>query len=236
MNMMIRTVVCLRYAALLWTFGGTILPLSAQIAETDHTKDRSKTSTVLYEGPMVHDQDWVMRYGTTNNNILGVFGGNCSTIPSNVRNLGGYEQIRFETEYQGNGVWNMARIDTINGKAVADTGQRYRYTYSVKHSFTGVTTDGKPPRPNRSRPTPTNPGFLDIVPSNVVAASLEFKDIFLLGDESSGRLLTDAQVLGHFHYRLDPAEVPPPFFPFVLDGYIATSLQTVAGQAGCDPL
>ena len=48
--------------------------------------------------------------------------------------------------------------------------------------------------------------------------------------------MADANVIGVFHRRIDPLEQPPAFFPFVLDGYIATRLETVAGQAGCDPL
>src|SRR5262245_26250794 len=100
-------------------------------------------STVLYEGPLVHDQQWVMTSGTTNTQLLGVFGGTCSMIPSNVRNVRGVEQVRFEAEYQGLGVWKMARVDTVVGNAVADSGQRYLYTYHVRHSYTGITTDGK---------------------------------------------------------------------------------------------
>ena len=193
-------------------------------------------STVLYQGPLVHDQQWVMRRGTTNNNLLGVFGGNCSLVPSNVRNLSGFEQVRFESEYQGLGVWKMVHVDTVVGTAVAETGQRYRYTYNLRRSVTGITTDGKPPSPNRAMPTSTDPGFLDPVPSNVESAALKFADFFLLIEEATGRVVADANVLGRFHRRIDPSEQPPSFFPFVLDGYIATTLETIAGQAGCDPL
>ena len=125
-------------------------------------------------------------------------------VPSNVRNVRGLEEVRFESEYQGLGVWKMAQVDTVVGSAVADTGQRYRYTYHVRHSYTGITTDGKPPNPSRAMPTPTSDGFLEIVPGNVVAAALEFQDIFLLLDEATGRLVADAQVLGPFHLRTDP--------------------------------
>ena len=85
-------------------------------------------------------------------------------------------------------------------------------------------------------PTSTDPGFLDPVPSNVESAALKFADFFLLMDEATGRLVADANVLGWFHRRINPSEQPPSFFPFVLDGYIATTLETIAGQAGCDPL
>ena len=139
-------------------------------------------------------------------------------------------------EYQGLGVWKMARVDTVVGNAVADTGQRYLYTYHVRHSYTGITTDGKAPNPSRAMPTSTNQGFLEIVPGNVAAAALKFTDLFMLREETTGRLVADAQVLGWFHFRTNPSEQPPAFFPFVLDGYIATTLQTITGQAGCDPL
>ena len=88
----------------------------------------------MYQGPLVHDQQWVMTRGTTNNNLLGVFGGTCSMIPSNVRNVRGLEQVRFEAEHQGLGVWKVTHVDTVAGTAVADTGQRYRYTYNLRRS------------------------------------------------------------------------------------------------------
>jgi hypothetical protein len=217
----------------------TLFPLNAQVDNAE-ANDRARRSfqidTVLYQGPLVHNQEWEVKRGTTNNQLLGVFGGTCSLIPSNVRNLRGVEQVRFEAEYQGLGIWKMAHVDTVVGTAVADTGQRYRYTYNLRRSVTGITTDGKPPSPNRARPTPTNRGFLEPVPSNVESAALKFEDFFLLMDEATGHLVADAQVLGWFHRRIDPSEQPPAFFPFVLDGYIATSLETIAGQPGCDPL
>ena len=157
-------------------------------------------------------------------------------IPSNVRNVRGFEEVRFEAEYQGLGVWKMAHVDTVVGTAIADSGQRYRYTYNLRRSVTGITTDGKPPSPNRAKPTSSNPGFLDPVPSNVESAALEFEDFFMLLDEATGRLVADAKVVGWFHRRVDPSEQPPAFFPFVLDGYIVTTIETVAGEAGCDPL
>jgi hypothetical protein len=226
-------------AAILFSLAMAVFPINAQSdkeVEVDDGRGKLDRNIVLYEGPLVHDQDWVMRRGTTNNNLLGVFGGNCSMIPSDVRNVAGAEQVRFEAEHQGFGVWKMTHVDTVVGTAVADTGQRYRYTYSLRRSVAGITTDGKPPRPNRAMPTPTSPGFLDPVPGNVESASLRFDDMFLLRQEATGRLVADAHVLGWFHRRVDPSEQPPAFFPFVLDGYIATNLRAVAGEAGCDPL
>ena len=211
----------------------SLYPLNAQV-DTPETANVRKT--VLYQGPLVHDKEWVMTFGTTNNQLLGVFGGTCSMIPSNVRNMGAREQVRFEAEPQGLGVWKMAWVDTVAGNAVADTGQRYRYTYHVQFSYTGVTTDGKPPNPSHAMPTPTNPGFMETVPGNVVAAGLEFRDLFLLRDEATGGLVADAEVLASFHFRTNPSEQPPAFFPAAQDGYIANSLETIAGQAGCDPL
>ena len=238
---MITAAVPLCQAVLLLSLADTSLSplLIAQVNNPeagDLARRSSQIDTILYLGQLVHDQQWEMRLGTTNNRVLGVFGGNCSMIPSNVRNVRGFEQVRFEAEYQGLDVWKMAHVDTVVGTAIADSGQRYRYTYNLRRSVTGITTDGKPPSPNRAKPTPTNPGFLDPVPSNVESAALEFEDFFMLLDEATGRLVADAKVVGWFHRRVDPSEQPPAFFPFVLDGYIATTIQTVAGQAGCDPL
>ena len=233
-----RTAVVWNTAVLISVTQLTLFPLSGQGVDTPETPLlRGWTeNTVLYQGQLVHDREWVMRSGTSNTNLLGVFGGTCSLISSNVRNLGGFEQVRFESEYQGLGVWKMAHVDTVVGSAVSETGQRYRYSYYLRRSVTGITTDGRPPSFSRAMPTSTNAGFLDPVPGNVESAALKFEDIFLLIDEASGRVAADAHVLGWFHRRIDPSEQPPSFFPFVLDGYIATSLETVAGQAGCDPL
>jgi len=234
-----RTAVLCQAAALISLTQVTLFPLTGQAVDppgTAHVRGGPETNVVLYQGPLVHDQQWVMTQGTTNTNRLGVFGGTCSLIPSNVRNLSGSEQVRFESEYLGLGVWKVAHVDTVVGTAVAVTGQRYRYTYNLRRSVTGITTDGKPPSPNRAMPTSTNPGFLDPVPSNVESAALRFEDFFLLIDEATGRVVADANVLGWFHRRLNPSEQPPSYFPFVLDGYIVTTLETIAGQAGCDPL
>jgi hypothetical protein len=137
-----------------------LFPLNGQapeIPETARLREGPERNIVLYQGPLVHDQEWVMRRGTTNTNLLGVFGGNCSLIPSNVRNLSGFEQVRFEYEHQGLGVWKMAHVDTVTGTAVAETGQRYRYTYRLRRSVTGITTDGRPPNPNRAGRRPRAP-------------------------------------------------------------------------------
>ena len=213
-------------------------PLSAQAdnLQAARHRDGSERTSELYEGPLVHDQQWVMTQGATNTQVLGVFGGTCSLIQSNVRNVRGWERVRIETEYEGLGVWKVTHVDTVVGTAIADSGQRYTYTYNRRRSVTGITTDGKPPKPNRARPTETNPGFLDPVPGNIESTTLEFNDFFLLRDETTGQLVADANVVGWFHRRIDPLEQPPAFFPFVLDGYIATRIETLAGQAGCDPL
>jgi hypothetical protein len=229
-----RTVVLLSLTQMI------LCPLGAQVVdatgETGRPRGGPEKITVLYQGPLVHDQQWVMRRGTTNTNVLGVFGGNCSLIPSDVSNVGGVEQVHLETEYEGLNVWKVTHVDTVVGTAVAASGQRYTYTYNLRRSVRGITTDGKPPRLNRAMPTATSPGFLAPVPDNIESASLEFNDFFLLREEATGRLVADANVIGVFHRRIDPSEQPPAFFPFVLDGYIATRLETVAGQAGCDPL
>ena len=223
----------------LWLAAISLFPLNAQVDNleaNDPAPSGIETNTVLYQGPLVHDEQWVMKRGTTNNHLLGVFGGTCALVPSNVRNVRGTEQVRFKAEHQGFGIWKVTHVDTVTGTAVGDNGQQYRYSYNLRRSVTGITTDGKPPKPNVAKPTPTNPGFLDPVPNNVESAALEFEDTFLLLDKTTKTLVADAKVLGWFHRRIDPSEQPPAFFPFVLDGYIATTLETVAGQAGCDPL
>jgi hypothetical protein len=240
MKTIIRTAVPLWHVVFLLGLAQTSLsPLSAQMdnPEADDPAPSSfEINTVLYQGPLVHDQQWVMKQGTTNNNLLGLFGGTRALITSDVRNIKGFEQVRFKAEHQGFGIWKVTHTDTVVGTAVADTGQQYRYTYNLRLSVTGITTDGKPPKPNLAMPTPTNPGFLDPVPNNVESAALEFDDTFLLLDKTTKRIVADAKVLAWFHRRIDPSEQPPAIMPFVLDGYIATTVETVAGQAGCDPL
>jgi hypothetical protein len=142
----------------------------------------------------------------------------------------------LEVEHKGLNVWKVAHQDIVVGTAVGDNGQGYSYTYNLRRTVTGITTDGRPPNVNRAMPTPSSDGFLEPVPSNIEAAALEFDDFFLLREAGTGRLVADAKVVGWFHRRIDPSEQPPAFFPFVLDGFIATRLETVAGQAGCDPL
>ena len=178
-----KTAVRWRAVVLLSLTQMILCPLSAQVMdnlETAGFRGGPERNTLLYQGPLVHDQQWVMRRGTTNTNLLGVFGGNCSLIPSNVSNVRGFEQVRLETEYEGLGVWKVTHIDTVVGTAVAAAGQRYTYTYNLRRSVRGITTDGRPPSPNRARPTETNPGFLDPVPNNIESTTLEFNDFFLL--------------------------------------------------------
>jgi hypothetical protein len=233
-------------AVLLISFAGAGLStLSAQdekmnragsANDRDPAHDVIHIDTVLYHGPQVHDLQWVMTRGTTNNQLLGVFGGTCSVIPSNVSNTGGVELVRFEAEYQGLGVWNLTHTDTVVGTAVAQTGELYKYTYNLRRSATGITTNGKPPNPSRAMPTETSSGFLDPVPDNIESAALKLEDFFLLRSRPAGQLVADAHVIVRLHRAIDPSEQPPAFFPAILDGYIATDRQTIAGEAGCDPL
>jgi hypothetical protein len=229
----------------LMSFAGARLSLlSAQesMSRADSANDRdpahgvSHIDTVLYKGPQVHDLQWVMTRGTTNNQLLGVFGGTCSVIPSNVSNTGGVELVRFQAEYQGLGVWQLTHTDTVVGTAVAQTGERYKYTYNLRRSATGITTNGKPPNPSRAMPTETSSGFLDPVPANIESAALKLEDFFLLRSRPGGQLFADAHVIVRLHRAIDASEQPPAFFPAILDGYIATDRQIIAGEAGCDPL
>jgi hypothetical protein len=235
-----RTIINCHAVILISLAQTSLCPLKAQVDSATNidgdSRSRFHIDTVLYQGTLVHDQEWVLTRGTMNNQVLGVLGGTCSTVPSNISNVRAFERVHFKAEYQGFGVWKMNHTDTVVGTAIAETGERYRYTYNLSSSTTGVTINGKPPHPSRTMPTSTNQGFLEPVPSNIESATLKLEDMFLLLDRASGHLATDAHVLLSLHRAIDPSEKPPSFFPAPFDGYIASTFQTVSGQAGCDPL
>lgn len=202
----------------------------------DQGRRHTKIETVLYAGPLVHDQQWVLRPGTAPTDPWGgVPAGRCPLVPSEIRNQAATEEIRFEADYQGSGIWKMAWIDTVAGTAVG-SAQPYRYTYYVRAEFIGPTTDGKAPNPSRAMPTSTDFGFLGFVPKNVVTDGYIAHDQFLLLNQQSSRVVADANVIMTFHLMKNPSEQPPPILPVVLEGFILTSREVIAGYHGCDPL
>lgn len=218
-----------------------VLPLNAgDDTEKDrHNQDKDRIVTVLYSGPLVHDQDWTIKSGPRgpDNQKFRVFGGTCSMIPSDVHNISGYEHVTFEAEKLDLGLWKIAKTDTVSGKA--DDGNIYNYRQ--RWTYTGPTTDGKAPKPNRATPTDSNVGFLEIVPGNVVADVLDLNDFFVLRTPGGG-VVANSNV--HWQYRLQipPAatDPPPSIFPVVFPDfpakYIVNTHDQLAGQLGCDPL
>ena len=220
----------------------TQLPVSSLKAQvhsfeaSDQGHQHLKIDTVLYQGPLVHDTQWVIKQGQTKTDMWGGVGGTRSIVPADVANRSAVERVGFEAEPQGLGMWKMAWIDTVIGTANAVTGQRYRYTYYVRASYVGPTTDGRAPNPSRAMPTNTSFGFLQFVPANVVADAYTAEDQFLLLDPQTSKIVANAHTILKVHLRLDPAEQPPAIFPTDLEGYILTSQEVIAGQFGCDPL
>ena len=210
------------------------------VAEQDGKHEQANAfRIVLYEGPLVHDQNWKITKGTVNNDVYFPFGGTCSMVPSDVRNTLGSasEHVIFEAQPEPEGIWNMSWADSVSGRAAAATGQRYRYTYQRRFTYKGAARDGGAPRPNRATPSATNEGFLQFVPGNVNADALELTDFFLLQEEAGGNLVASSNVRWIVRLRITPAEQPPAFFPVVVDGYIVSAIHDqLAGQLGCDPI
>jgi hypothetical protein len=203
---------------------------------SDDRRSNEIMQTVLYRGPLVHDSDWMIIKGTDKNDVHRFFGGNCSMVPSNVRNdpASSLERVTFKAIYRGLGLWSMVFTDQITGQASADSGQRYRYVYINEITYLGSTKDGKAPRPSRSMPTNESPGFLQFVPSNVNAPVVEVFDIFNLQDATTGKLVAHSTFRWNERLPNSPSEQPPPFFPIVDQGYIVDLYQQRSGQLGCD--
>jgi len=204
--------------------------------EEKGTHAKEKVTVVLYEGPLAHDQDWTIKYGppSADNYKIHPLGGTCSLISSDVSFISGFERITFEAERLDLGVWSMAWTDTVTGHATGGN----RYTYRNRSEFTGITSDGRAPKPNRAAPSAGDDGFLQIVPSNVNTGDMEVSDFFLLYD-NGGNQVANSHVHGYFRLQMPPAanDPPPAYFPFVLSGhYIARVIDRLSGQVGCDPL
>jgi len=228
--------------------GSVLLASVAVIGQTADTSEHSREanrsnakrgiSVLLYEGPLVHDQNWIITAaapGPDNQKSTG-FGGTCSMIPHDVHNApgSGFERVTFEAERNDLGFWEMAWTETIVGL----TTDGDNYAYRQRNTYTGVTSDGDHPRPNRSRPSDNDLGFLQVVPSNVIADSVDMVDQFAL--YAPGGLLVASSNL-HFTWRLriPPIEQDPipDIFPALLDNkYVVSTHVQLAGQWGCDPL
>lgn len=211
-----------------------------QDAEAPATPDadgRPSVQLVLYRGPLAHDANWRIRRGTTNNQIHWLFGGTCSLVPSDVREVpGSTEQVTFEATHLGLGVWRVEWRDIVTGRAVANSGARYRYWYMQRWRYDGTTKDGRRPDPSRALPATNDPGFMRAVPNNTVADAIEFHDFFRLVEEDGGKLVANSHVFWTLRLPNSPSEQPPPFFPVPIDGYIVENHEQLAGQLGCDPL
>jgi hypothetical protein len=218
------------YLLLLLTIGAAS-PLSAE----DHAgRAQDIRTVVLYEGPLSHDENWVIKAGPDNGKA-GVNGGTCSLITSDISNASGssFERVTFEIQRDDLGIWRMEWKDSVSGTA----SDGNLYTYQQRQTFTGVTTDSRAPRPSRAAPTSgtENTGFLSSVPSNVVIDALELRDFFLLR-KADGDVVTSSHVYNIF--RLPRASDPPPTAPLVLfqQRFVLDTRQILAGQPGCDPL
>jgi hypothetical protein len=221
---------------------GMILPLAAQSSEDVQADSRHHTGRshemviVLYDGPLSHDQNWIVKSGPRGpqNLISPRRGGVCSMVPANVSNVAGFERVVFTAERQNLGLWKMSWADTVSGKA----SDGNRYTYKQQFDYLGVTTDGHRPRPSRGMPTDEGGGFLQMVPDNVATDSLDFDDIFLLV-MPSGDIAASSHIRGVFRQQIPPVALdpPPPAFPNLLLGRYIFSVRTaLSGEAGCDAL
>jgi len=221
---------------------GALLPLFAGDDVSKHSADergaaQTRSVSILYEGPLVHDQDWTIKAGPANpdNQKFRALGGTCSMVPKDVHNVAGsgYERVTFEAERLGLGLWKMAWSESIAGTATDGNN----YTYSQRLEFTAPTNDGRAPRPNRAMPTSENDGFLQIVPSNVNADSLDLIDFFVL-QAPGGGIIASSRVHWTWRLQIPPSDSDPPpaFFPVVFQRYILNTHDQLAGQLGCDPL
>ena len=213
--------------------------VSAQTGAGSVNDNNKFTSfTVLYAGPLVHDQNWTITFGPPSslNQASVLVGGTCSMVPHDVHEALGSstERVTFEAERQDLGVWSMVWSDTVSGRTMDGN----RYTYQARRSFSGVTNDGRPPQPSRAHPSPGNDGFLGTVPDNVNTDSIEINDFFLL-QSAQGNILASSHVHWRLRQQIPPvaSDPPPAFYPFIIQGrYIANIHEQVGGQLGCDPL
>lgn len=204
----------------------------------DHGGSSRERVVVLYDGPLSHDQDWTLKAGPRGPLNLkrgGDKGGTCSMIPGDVSNVSALERVVFTAERGSFGLWKMSWSDTVAG--TASDGNRYRYKQQYK--YIGITSDGRPPRPDRGAPTGgEGTGYLIQLPSNVAADTLDFDDFFVLVTPS-GDVQASSHVNGTLRTQIPPVALdpPPPAAPTIFLGhYIFSTRNVFAGELGCDPL
>jgi hypothetical protein len=208
-----------------------VISLSADDGRKD---DDHSGVTVLYQGPLLHDQNWTIKAGpvSPDNQKSSSFGGTCSMVPNDVsiQTGSGRDRITFEAEYTGLGIWKMAWMETVSGAAT--NGDEWHYQQRIE--FSGTTTDGKPPRPTRSLPDV----FLQVIPGNVTTATLDLTDFFIL-QPPGGDIAASSHVHFVLRQQIPPVETDPPpdYFPYVFFGkYIVNLHDQLSGELGCDPL
>jgi hypothetical protein len=224
-------------AALLAALPAIGLAADSDDVQASGRNEKHSIATVLYEGPLVHDQNWTIPAGPPGpDNQKAGPGGTCSMVPHDLHNVAGsdFERITFEAQRLELGLWKMARTDTLTGTATDGN----HYTYRQRFEFTAPTNDGKPPRPNRATPSGDDLGFLQVVPSNVNADLLDMTDQYVL-QRFGGGVVASSNLHWTWRLQIPPIEndPPPAFFPFLLDNkYIISTHEQLAGQVGCDPL
>jgi len=200
-------------------------------------KGAPSISVVLYEGPLVHDQNWVIKAGPPgpDNQKFRAFGGTCSMIPADLHNSAGsgFERVTFQAERQDLGLWKMTWTDTVTGTASDGNS----YTYRQEDDYQSITTDGRPPRPNRAAPTTDSDGFLQFIATNVKPDATEVFDFFTLRN-ATGDVVANSRLHWTWRLQIQPADMDPPpdFFPAVVDGFVLHTHDQLGGQTGCDPV
>src|SRR5436305_9807798 len=68
----------------------------------DQERKNNRIETVLYAGPLAHDQQWIIKPGTALGDPWGgAAAGRCPLVSSDVKNYTATEEIRFEADDQG---------------------------------------------------------------------------------------------------------------------------------------
>ncbi len=86
-------------AALLAALPAVELAADSDKVQASGRNEKNSIATVLYEGPLVHDQNWHLTAGPPGPDNQKP-GGTCSMIPHDVHNVAGsgFERITFEAE------------------------------------------------------------------------------------------------------------------------------------------
>ena len=156
-------------------------------------------------------------------------------IPADVHNAvgSGFEQVSFHAERQEFGLWKMVWTDAVTGTA----SDGNNYFYRQEQHYQSVTTDGRPPRPNRASTTSEGEGFLQIIATNVKPDFLETFDFFTLR-KPNGDVVANSRVHWTWRLQMQPPELDPApeIFPVAVSGLLVNTHDQISGQLGCDPL